>query len=187
MDFNKKTIGVDMDNTIFPLLEAILPAYNLKYNDTLTIQDFKEYDVRKTIHSECKNFFGEFVTKSIFKNARPYEKSVEVLTKLSEDYNILFVTACDSNTLGIREEWLKTFFPFFESSMLVRMKYKSQLNIDLLIDDYDKNLKYGNYKKILFVQPWNHSSVGQYDSILCWNDFSYYYIRSILGKEIEIK
>lgn len=51
-----------MDEVINNLVEKILVEYNKQYNDSLTLNDITDWEVKKFIKPECENIFTEFGT-----------------------------------------------------------------------------------------------------------------------------
>lgn len=180
---DKKRIFCDIDNTIFPLLETILPVYNEKYGDNLQFEQITDYDTNMFIKSSCTNFFKEFMVEDIWKTAKPYENSVEILTQLNEQHEIYFVTAGHPNTAKFRDDWLEKYFSsFYSSSQLIICRYKQLLIGDLLIDDYYANINGGSYRGLLYEQPWNKNIIKRnLRKIDKWDDNTIPLINQILG------
>ena len=62
-EINKcKTILCDVDEVINNLVEKILVEYNKQYNDSLTLNDITDWEVKKFIKPECENIFTEYVS-----------------------------------------------------------------------------------------------------------------------------
>lgn len=148
-------IGVDMDETIQGLVYAVIQEYNKVYRQELNYWKVDQYDISPFLVPECKNIWKEFVTDDLIRNLEVEPTAVDTLTKLSEHHDIYFVTAGHSYTMGARDRWLAAHFPFYKSGMLIACKEKQLLRLDLLIDDYEKNLIGGKYHGLLINRPWN--------------------------------
>lgn len=152
-------IGIDIDGTINNLCEAVLNIYNQDSGDTLDVSQITEYYVENFVKESYKNdFYKYYVDKRVWKLVKIDETSKEIIEKLHKDgHEIYFVTSTEPENIYKKSEWLKRNFPQIDIRKRLIRCYKKQLlsGLDILIDDYEKNLIYGRYKKILIDKPWN--------------------------------
>lgn len=161
---SKAIIGIDIDNVCCTTTQAVLDHYNELANDNLVLTDVSNYYIEKFVKDEFKkDFYKIFLEPAMWKRIQLIPDSDTIINKLlSEDYRIIFVTSTEPYNFFKKSEWLGRIFPDFDlRSNLISIKDKQLISqIDLLIDDYPKNLQdkvddYGNlmianYKKILF-------------------------------------
>lgn len=154
---DKLILGIDMDDTIFGLMQAVIEPYNKKYNDNLALNDFTEYSVKKFIKKECNNIFEEFASDDVMENLQIKDGALDAINFLHKYFRILFLTAGHPYTAKARDKLLTKTFSWYKSGQLVLCKDKKLVRVDALIDDYENNLIGGAYKKILFNAPWNEN------------------------------
>lgn len=149
-------IMVDIDETLNDLIETILPIYNTKYQDNVTINDITEYNIHKFLKPECSDIFKEFMTDSLIENLQVNRGAVEALTELSKDNDIYFLTSAHPKSVLPKHKWLQKHFPFYHSDRLIICHDKGMVKGDIIIDDCVDYLKNSSCLiKILFRKPWN--------------------------------
>ena len=153
----KQIIYLDIDQVLFPLIETVLEKYNAKYNDTLSHENFSDYDISKYIKPECRHLFEEFANQDLFESMTPYSGAVEAVEYLNERYRIFYATAAHGYTIAYRDKMLEKWFPSFQSRQLIMIREKHLLVGDALVDDSYQNLINGNFKKFLMDFPWNRN------------------------------
>ena len=163
-EINKcKTILCDVDEVINNLVEKILVEYNKQYNDSLTLNDITDWEVKKFIKPECENIFTEFGTDEFLSSLELLPKAKEVIGKLMAKYNFYFVTSTYPDHVRVKDEWLKRNIPQYDSGMLVVCRDKHLVHGDILIDDCIGNFTLDHTKdspvkyNFIFDKPWNRS------------------------------
>lgn len=158
-----KTILCDVDEVINNLVEKILVEYNKQYNDSLTLNDITDWEVKKFIKPECENIFTEFGTDEFLSSLELQPKAKEVIGKLMAKYNFYFVTSTYPDHVRVKDEWLKRSIPQYDSGMLVVCRDKHLVHGDILIDDCIGNFTLDHTKdspvkyNFIFDKPWNRS------------------------------
>lgn len=158
-----KTILCDVDEVINNLVEKILVEYNKQYNDSLTLNDITDWEVKKFIKPECENIFTEFGTDEFLSSLELQPKAKEVIGKLMAKYNFYFVTSTYPDHVRVKDEWLKRNIPQYDSGMLVVCRDKHLVHGDILIDDCIGNFTLDHTKdspvkyNFIFDKPWNRS------------------------------
>lgn len=157
MSKDKQILYLDLDNTLFNLIETILNRYNIAYNDNLSVKDFVHYDVTRHIKPECKHLFNEFGDEDTFMHLSPYPGVVDAIEYLNEKYQVYYASAGHPYTQTYRNNLLMKWFPSFKTRQLIMIRDKHLLVGDALVDDSYENLVYGNYRKFLMDFPWNQN------------------------------
>ena len=162
-------IGIDIDGTINNLCEAVLIIYNHDSGDNLSVFDITSYYVENFVKPEFKNNFYKYYTdKRVWKLVKINELAKEIIKKLdSEKHEIYFVTSTEPENLFKKSGWLQRHFPSIDIRKRLIRCYNKQLlsGLNVLVDDYEKNLIGGSYKKILINKPWNQNIDDRYFSI----------------------
>lgn len=110
---SKPVIAVDIDEVLTPHFQSLIDWYNKKYKTKLTLAHNHPTDPRPwgtdDIHVAIKRVHGFFDTPD-FLNSQPYEEAVEALSKLSQKYNLVVITARDTIIEKVTREWLDEHF-----------------------------------------------------------------------------
>jgi 5'(3')-deoxyribonucleotidase len=154
----KKSLAIDMDDTMFDFVAPLLLLYNKRYNDNVAIEDIKEYTINPFLKPECKSIFGEFATNEYIINLQPYKDCVRVMNEAEKKYDLKIVTAGHPYTCAARHDLLSKFFPWYTSSHFVRIADKSELPFDILIDDCPTHFEGYKGAGVMFEKPWNINS-----------------------------
>lgn len=156
-------IGIDYDSTLFNTIDVWIDLYNKKYNDSITINDFKFWDVHKSLPKEKSDkFYSILDTDDLWENIKPLDSAVKALESINEEYEVYIITATHYNHLKIKSEMLLKYFPFIEYKQIISCYHKQLIDVDIMIDDNVENLIGGRYRKMLIDYPWNRD-VNDYD------------------------
>lgn len=152
----KRKLAVDIDNTIWDLITPWIKLYNYYYDDNIQYSDIVEYDFFNIAKKATKDQIFKLLSIQGFWNlVEPYEYSVEYLDKLNNEYDLYIVT---STSYRIAKEKLDRFFklfPFINDSQLILTHNKDLINVDIIVDDYPKQLINKNCIKFLIDSPYN--------------------------------
>lgn len=157
----KRTIGIDLDSTLNDLeTQWILNVYNTEYNDTLTLEDMRCWDVEEYVKKECgKKVYDILLRPNFFFSLNPREYAQEVTKKLSEKYDLFIVTAYHPLTVVDKVKWVEKHYPHINSKNIIFCNAKGLINTDYLIDDGGHNIldyyNNGGENPIVFDKPWN--------------------------------
>lgn len=136
----KKTILVDMDDTIALLMDAIRKDHNDQHPDhILKPQDMMAFD-DSILHPEYdkRSFFG---STGLFYNLELIDNHVvEEMQKIHEAYDLIIVTAAFSESVHDKWRWLQKHMPFIPHDNFCTFKRKDKIHGDILIDDAPHNL-----------------------------------------------
>lgn len=145
--------------------QAVINYYNNLSGDTLKLSDIKEYYIENFVLPEWKDKFHKlFLEKNFWKTVTILDECQYYINKLIEDdFRVVFITSTEPYNYYKKSNWLhKMFAKINLKDSLVSLKDKQLMSayVDVLIDDYPKNLEdtiddYGNslkanYKKIIF-------------------------------------
>lgn len=145
-----------MDDTMFPLNELIIPLYNEKYNDNLTIDKITDYNFNHILKPECKDYWGEFMSDDIINQMQPLEDSVWVLKQFSNLIDLYCVTSGHPYTMGARHDLMSEHHStWYNQIRMYRMPNKSFLPFEFMIDDYLEHFRGFEGVGLLLNRPWN--------------------------------
>jgi len=145
-----------MDDTLYDFVSLVLDRYNTKYNDSVVINDIKEWNIHKFLKPECKNVF-ELATEDLFDTITISEETKSFVSKLRKKHTVYFVTAGHPKTIQARYRLLKRNFPSFKSERLIVCNEKSFLDMHVLIDDCERYFEgYKRYNGFMIAKPWNY-------------------------------
>lgn len=150
----KPVIAVDIDDVLFPLLEGITEYHNTLKGTMLTADDFFTYDFSEvwgTSAEETEQIVSDFLRLDHLQ-LRPVDGAAAALARLSQDFDVVLVTA--RNQLFEKEtvQWLRGHLPdLFQSVIFAGNPHDGrpyrpkgvicqELNAQLLIDDHPANL-----------------------------------------------
>lgn len=136
----------------------------------------KQYDICKTFPLLTREqIFVPVQQKGFYLNLKPEPFALETLNTLLNEGHHLYIA---SNICGVphsaeeKIQWLKKYFPFIPEKNIIFTYQKSLLKLDVLVDDWEENLKYGSYKGFLYSQPWNDFvSPDDIDKVKNFKDF----------------
>ena len=157
----KLKIGIDIDGTINNMCECVLKVYNEDSGDNLKVEDITNYYIENFVKEEYKKDFHKyFVDKRVWKQVEIDREAKEYIAKLNSDGHIIyFVTSTEPENISKKASWLQKEFPDINIRKRLIRCYNKQLlsGLDMLVDDYEKNLIGGNYLKALLDKPWNRN------------------------------
>ena len=170
-------IGVDMDDTIENLMDAWVAYLNNKYGTTVKSSDIIEWEVYKFFPTLTdQQIYEPLYNEEFWKTVKPKEDAQKYLKKLYDEGYTIYIVSC-SHYASVHpkvENCLLKYFPFINWRNLIFLKNKQLLNLDVLIDDYPKNLVHGIYQGILIDRPYNQD----------FNEQDYHIVRVTSWSEI---
>ena len=153
-------IGVDIDNTIVNTTSCILEQHYADTGERLTLDDIKTYYIENYVSDDYKDDFHLiFLKKEMWKRVKVLPHCVEVIKRLhGQGHQIYFVTSTEAKNVAKKASFLQRTFPFLNiRKRLITTHCKQMIKCDVLIDDYEENLKNGSYFGILMNYPWNRN------------------------------
>lgn len=157
-------IGIDLDDVCNDLVFKWIECYNADYNDTLSIEDVKSWDIADYTKIG-KDFYKYLGNERLFKMLSINDGAANIIEKLCEQHEVYIVTANASYNTGVCDDkvnFIKKFMPFFPIKNIIFINNKSLLDLDVLIDDGLHNFEGFKGIKIVFNRPWNRIQFGDY-------------------------
>ena len=158
----RKIIGVDVDLTVVDVVTEWVKWYkditghelNEISRENNNIQDIM------TQHDDPMKYWRK---EDLYDNASPYPEAIKYLTKLSKDFDIIFISACLPEHETSKKHFLKRNFKFMKG--FISTENKNFVRCDYFIDD---NKKYCRqllpYAKVFQIKSFLNS---------CSNEFPY--------------
>ncbi|NHQ84663.1 5'-3'-deoxyribonucleotidase [Iodobacter sp. HSC-16F04] len=154
----KKSIAIDMDDTVADTLQRHLTWYKNEFGITLSkemLRGKKIYDVVLKEHVNRVRSFPHH--PDFFRDLNVIENAAEVIFELSKDYEIYFASAAMEypSSFNAKYDWLKHNFPFINEMNFIFCGYKGMLNCDYLIDDSSRHIDTFSGQGYLFTSEKN--------------------------------
>ncbi len=168
-----KRIAIDMDDVLAKTTHVIIDRINEKVNKNFTYEELlqggKEYKEEFYAHYLANNSF--LWEPGFFEHIPVNEDAVEVVKKLSEQYEIFIVSAATEfpNSLKEKLTWMEMHFPFITWKHIVFCGHKYMIQADYLIDDHEKNLHSFTGTPLLYTAPHN-LHITDYQRVNNWKD-----------------
>jgi len=170
---NKK-LFIDYDGVTVSTIEQVVSIYDMDFKshkdykkiDWSQIDSWEFKELTLTTREHINTYFEDC---RFFKTLNFMENAFEVITSLSEEYEIIIVTMGTTTNLKMKEEWLKNNLPCMSEFIGVNFnQYKDKSHIDMsssfaFIDDSSNNLETSNANtKILYgdFYSWNTEWTG---------------------------
>jgi 5'(3')-deoxyribonucleotidase len=148
-----------MDDVLAKTTHVIIDRINDKVNKNFSYEELlqggKEYKEEFYAHYLANNSF--LWEPGFFEHIPVNEDAVEVVKKLSEQYEIFIVSAATEfpNSLKEKLTWMEMYFPFITWKHIVFCGHKYMIQADYLIDDHEKNLQTFTGIPLLYTAPHN--------------------------------
>lgn len=186
----KLVVGIDVDNVLNNLTEVWIKVLNSKYNYDVKLSDVKHYNIRKAYPTLTdKQLFEPLYNDKFWRMTKPPKGSQKWLRKLNDEYDVRLVTSTHPATVLQKYKYIKRYFPYIKFDQIEIVHDKKRYKMDVLVEDYDENLKYGDFVRILITYPWNKSindEVFKIKRVQDWHGI-YNAIKNIkpCGKDVE--
>ena len=155
----RKTILVDMDDTVTWLLPIWVSILNEKHNLCVDWRDIKKWDMSIPFPTLTKDqIYAPLMTEEIWDKVIPRGDSEFQLKLLYEEgYDIYICTTTDYRNVRPKyEKVIKKYFPFIDWGHMIITSNKQMIMGDFIIDDAPHNLIGGcQSHKILIDMPHN--------------------------------
>ena len=150
----KRTLGIDLDDTLNNLCDVWIERYNKDYNDNIT--EFWDWECTKCVKPECGEKIYDYLSEpKFFYNVDIKENAFEVVNFLQQHFEIYIVTAYRSKTCLDKTNWIKKFLPNINPENIIFCNNKGLLNLDFLIDDAPHNIKAFKQQAIIYNHAHN--------------------------------
>lgn len=173
---HKVKIGIDFDNVLFNTTKTWLDLYNQITGMHLQLSDIVKWDLRKIVPYKYQELalklFDDF---RLWENIKPLYNS-QMYTKLlknNSNIEVYIITATSPQTVNIKMQMLHKQYPWFDIYKdIIITQHKQMIKVDIMIDDYEENLKGGDYQGILLDYPWNQNFNEKLHGIVRCKDWS---------------
>ena len=157
---NKKiNIGIDLDDTIWNLLDLWLEIFRERYDIEIYPEDITSWDIENFVPQESKqNLFDILFEDETWDRITLKDNCYSVLKEWVDNpkVNVYVVTATSPRIINTKVKKLFELLPFLNEENLIIAKHKQLVNVDILIDDNPNFFtKDANYTPILFTAPHN--------------------------------
>ncbi len=154
-----KRIAIDMDDVLAKTTHIIIDRIN-----SITTNSYTYQELLTGSDTYKKEFYQHYLEHNsflwepgFFENIPVNEDAIEVVKKLSKQYEIFIVSAATEfpNSLKEKLTWMEKHFPFITWKHIVFCGHKYMIQADYLIDDHEKNLYTFTGTPLLFTAPHN--------------------------------
>jgi 5'-nucleotidase len=171
---NKKSFGIDLDDTCNCLVEHWVDTYNNEYNDTLKKEDIKDWNIAKYVKPGCDKTIYKMLTRpEFFLNLNIKPNTYEVTKWLLEKVDLYIVTAYHYKTCKDKVKWIIKYLPHIPKENIIFCNNKGLLKLDYLLDDGIHNISdfYNTNPDgvgVIFNEPWNENLEKNYPRVKDW-------------------
>jgi len=168
----------DMDNTICRTNEYFYDNCRARFGkpylmyDKETVNNFHIHEWLMSQRGEIAELEAKAMKEIIFNDESywatipPYNNAVDVLTYLSDKFEIFIasdaLTVNNDACMTGKKKWLKRFLPHFYFSNMIFIRDKSMLKGDIIIEDVPKQVENFEGISILMDYPYNRDFTPSY-------------------------
>lgn len=159
----KKTIALDADGVLYDLVTPWVKAYNDIFNDNLDPNIVDTYDLSKYTKCDRDSLMYILEREDFWTSIKLYDGVYEAIERLTkrDDIDLVIATATGYRTAIPKFEKLFSLLPMLKKEQLIMTGRKDLLDVDILIDDWEQNLKKMacslSKTPILITQPYNRN------------------------------
>lgn len=185
-NYRNIVVKCDVDNILNNLVECMFEMYFQRTGMQIKYEQCVEYDFSCFPSDICADLYKMFDDKEMWDKCRPKQNTLSYLKKMNEEFDLIIVTATNTNNFQWKVEWIKRFFPFIKEEQIWRDdgKHRCRIWSDFSIDDYHENLKNDLGYRILISAPWNMEAREHYDFRADSLKEAYAYIKKSLKEGI---
>ncbi len=130
-----------MDSVICNLMSEWHKRYNEDYNDNLSVDKLLCWRSEDYVKAECGEKIYDYLDEpGLFLHLEPLPYAIDVLKRLSNQYDLLIVTSSRTYAYTEKELWVEKHLPFIGKRNLIFSHRKEMIRGDLLFDDAPHNL-----------------------------------------------
>lgn len=152
-----KKIMIDLDDTI--CTGGYLEVLNEYFDTSYTYDDLDDYYVESLVPDDrLEEYLDYFYTQDVYKYVNVLPHAIEVIEKLSHEYEIYICSAyvdrrrpiASGIMASLKHNWICENLPFIDPKKIILTGSKDVVECDIKIDDKFSNLKgYGDVKLLL--------------------------------------
>ena len=153
-------IACDMDCVLNNLMEKTLEIYNAQNRKNIQMSDLTSYNFHDCLNKEdADGIIKLFKSKALWDSLTPISGAKEGLKKIVDaGHRVYIVTATAPENFTWKINWIKKYFPFFNTDNVVRAMDKSLIKCDILIEDcIDQLIKHKLCYRLCLDYPWNRN------------------------------
>jgi 5'(3')-deoxyribonucleotidase len=168
-------IGIDFDGVINNLLDTWVEWLNRYYHEPkITVEDIKQWHFRKYFPELTEeDFLAPLFVPEFWDEVTIKPDAPEVIERLlAEGHKVYIVTSSHYMSLPHKlPKCLFAKFPFLTEKNVITVYDKSLINVDLLLDDAEHNLKDFTGIRVLFDASYNKFCTVMDYRISSWKEF----------------
>ncbi|WP_373262247.1 5' nucleotidase, NT5C type [Hungatella hathewayi] len=152
--------AIDVDDVLMPCVSLACEIANENniFNPPLDVNEVKTWNLAGTRAEPLLAFFKD---PEFYKRQVPYPGAQAFVKKLSKKVEIFIVTAIEPESINIRINQIKKYFPEINPKNIIPAYRKDVINVDFTLDDGAHNVLASNAKyPVLFRRPWNEHITG---------------------------
>jgi 5'(3')-deoxyribonucleotidase len=155
---------VDIDNTVNNLTENALEMLNRRSGIKLDVSKLTAYNFFECLpRNNAEAIIELFKEKELWDSLTPLKDSVwGIQTLLNLGHRVIFATATHECNFAWKCEWMAKYFPMISTNDIIRIKDKSLIRADIMIDDCLEQLVKSPCERICLDNYWNRDSTKDY-------------------------
>ncbi len=155
---------VDIDDTINNLTEKAFEILNKRGGVRHDMSELTSYDFYKCLpKNDVKTLLELFKDKELWDSLTPIKDSQwGIQTLLNLGHRVVFATATHEYNFAWKCEWMAKYFPIVSTNDIVRIKDKSLIRADIMIDDCLEHLISNPCERICLDNYWNRDDSKDY-------------------------
>ena len=156
-------MAIDMDGVMYDLLTPWLKEYNEIFDDNLSVEEVVTYDLSKYTKCDRESLCYILERPDFWDKIELYDGVYESIDRLNKSPKIDLVVATATSYKTAIPKFKRVFelLPMLNEDNLIVTNRKDLLNVDILVDDWENNLKkmafWGNKSPILITQNYNRT------------------------------
>lgn len=191
----KNKIAFDIDNVVLDFTNCFLQTAkkkfnvlnNTKFSDVTRYQFYECLDVS---HDKCFEIVNYVLGNPIECNVKPVEGAVEVLTSLSKDIDLIFITARKEKFKESTKKVIYSVLNKVDKNKIIiehcrgseKHVILNKLKVNLFVEDRTRNCRILNEKGIetlLLNSPWNQTKES-FNRVETWGEISEFIFKNIV-------
>ena len=158
-------IMCDIDQVLNDLIPKTLSLYNSRTGKNIQASDITTYNFSECLSQEDANGIVElFKEKELWDSLEPLPNSQwGISTLINMGHKVILATATHECNFEWKCHWLSKYFPMINIDDVIRIKDKSLLRVDVMIEDCLKQLIGSVGERICLDYPYNRSISKDYN------------------------
>lgn len=156
-------MAVDLDGVIWDMLPHWIELYNEVFDDELAVEKIETYDVDRYTKCDKASLMYLLEREDFWDKITISDEVISAIEELQDNTKIdLVVVTATSHRTSLRKlQRLLQLMPFLSENQIIVTARKDLIKADVLIDDWEDNLKYMAKTKqgipILVTHDYNRS------------------------------